>query len=157
MSGRPLLSRVPLGGGVWQHGISVPWDHMVDHVLPVNADTVVGIQSKSGITTMMSLEAAWKAQLAQGPVLMHSMLSMHLTKPGQEGKLVVQCKTQLHFVPPAGTGIAALLAKGTATSGAKEKNARLLLIWGVRRGVFCPLGACIRATKQVPANTPVEL
>ena len=105
------------------------------------------------------MEVAWKAELAKGaPVSMYSMVSVNITTKDQaSGKLVVQCKTQLHFVPPAGTGIAALLAKGTATSVAKEKNARLLLIWGVRRGVFCPLGACIRATKQVPANTPVVL
>ena len=104
------------------------------------------------------MEAAWKAELAKGaPVSMYSTVSVNITSHDQaSAKLVVNCKTPLHFVPPAGTGIVALLAKGTA-SVAKEKNARLLLIWGVRRGVFCPLGACIRATKQVPANTPVVL
>ena len=104
------------------------------------------------------MEVAWKAELAKGaPVSMYSMVSVNITSHDQaSAKLVVQCKTPLHFVPPDGTGIAALVAKGTA-SVAKEKNARLLLIWGVRRGVFCPLGACIRATKQVPANTPVVL
>ena len=104
------------------------------------------------------MEAAWKAELAKGArASMYSMVSVNITSHDQaSAKLVVQCKTPLHFVPPDGTGIAALVAKGTA-SVAKEKNARLLLIWGVRRGVFCPLGACIRATKQVPANTPVVL
>ena len=123
------------------------------------------------------MEVAWKAELAKGaPVSMYSMVSVNITTKDQaSGKLVVQCKTQLHFVPPAGTGIAALLAKGTATSVAKEKNARLLLIWGVRRGIFCPwVPASVPQSRsqptpqlccepllvgswQVPANTAVVL
>ena len=104
------------------------------------------------------MEAAWKAELAKGaPVSMYSMVSVNITSHDQAtAKLVVQCKTPLHFVPPAGTGIAALLAQGPA-SVAKERNGRLILIWGLRTGTFCPLGACIRATRQVPANTPVVL
>ena len=126
-------------------------------VIPVSASTIIGTFAAGGAVQFSQMEVAWKAELAKGaPVSMYSMVSVNITSKDQaSGKLVVQCKTQLHFVPPAGTGIVALLAKGTATSGAKEKNARLLLIWGVRRGVFCPLGACIRATKQIPANTPL--
>ena len=128
-------------------------------VIPVSASTIIGTFAAGGAVQFSQMEVAWKAELAKGaPVSMYSMVSVNITSHDQaSAKLVVQCKTPLHFVPPAGTGIAALLAKGTATSGAKEKNARLLLIWGVRRGVFCPLGACIRATKQVPANTAVVL
>ena len=127
-------------------------------VIPVSANTIIGTFAAGGAVQFSQMEVAWKAELAKGaPVSMYSMVSVNITTKDQaSGKLVVQCKTQLHFVPPAGTGIVALLAKGTA-SVAKEKNARLLLVWGARKGTYCPVGACIRATRQVSANSEVVL
>ena len=145
-------------------------------MIPVSASTIIGTFAAGGAIQCSQMEAAWKAELAKGaPVSMYSMVSVNITTKDQaSGKLVVQCKTQLHFVPPAGTGIVALLAKGT-TSVAKEKNARLLLIWGVRRGIFCPWAPAsvlqrrsqptpqlcceplLAGSWQVPANTAVVL
>ena len=104
------------------------------------------------------MEAAWKAELAKGaPVSMYSMVSVNITSHDQaSAKLVVQCPAPLYYVPAGGTGISALLAKPPHPD-AKEKNARLLLIWGARAGQFIPVGACIRATKKVPADTEVVL
>ena len=107
------------------------------------------------------MEVAWKTELANCPkgetVKMYGMLSVNITSPEQaSAKLVIQCPAPLYYVPASGTGIAALLAKPPHPD-AKEKNARLLLIWGTRSGQFCPVGACIRATKKIPANTEVVL
>ena len=101
---------------------------------------------------------SWKAELAKGiPVAMYNMVSCNINTPEQaSAKLVVQGKTPLHFIPPPSTGIAALLAAGTAAD-AKDRNARLLLIWGTRKGIFAPVGACVRATRAIPADTAVVL
>ena len=127
-------------------------------VIPVSASSLIGTFAAGGMVLCSQFEAAWKAELAKGaPVSMYSMMTVNVKAHDQaSSKLVVQCKSPLHFVPPAGTGIVALVAKGTS-SVAKEKNARLLLVWGVRQGFFCPVGACIRAAKNVPANTAVVL
>ena len=97
-----------------------------------------------------------KAELRKGrPVTMYSMVSVNITSQEQlSRKLVVQCRTPLVFIPAVGTGIASLLAD---TNAGHANNARIVVIWGLRQATFCPVGACVRATRHVAADAVLML
>ena len=123
----------------------------------VTASTVIGTQNSKGTVEAKPFEVIWKAQLQAQKVSMYSMVTVNIQSADQcEAKLVVQCKQPLHFIPAAGTGIEYLLKNGL-TKEAKERNCKFHLIWGVRSGTFCPVGAMVRTTKAVQPNTAWQL
>lgn len=125
-------------------------------MVTVSCSTTVGIVAPGGGIQCMQMEEAWKAELRKGkPIIMYSMVSVNISSQDQlSSKLVVQCKTPLVYIPESNTGIASLL---TNTNAGHTKNARIIMVWGPRQGIFCPVGACVRATRHVAANAVLAL